>query len=104
MVNAPHRRPREEHSGAETRTHRASRGNGLRPLHRADLSEPEKGPPSGGKLGGTAERSIRPNQEDEGCANIFGGAFYVRDRGIYQKTRGREEVLACLDRAYTRGP
>ena len=24
--------------------------------------------------------------------------------GFTQKTRGREEVLACLDRAYTRGP
>lgn len=37
----------------------ASRGDGLRPLHRTGLSEPLKAA-GNSKLGGTADRSIRP--------------------------------------------
>ena len=43
------------------------------PLHGDALSEPGEGPPAGGKLGGTAERSIRPNTGGV-LRDFFGGA------------------------------
>ena len=119
-------KPRAGDRGKNTpqpRTERASKyGSRGRPLHRNGLSKPEKWS-SGceGKLGGTAERSIRPNPEEflplfdtkrggrpkgrSSCKIIRRCIFIMcAIMGFTKKSRTREEILPYFDRTLSRGP
>ena len=119
-------KPRAGDRGKNTpqpRTERASKyGSRGRPLHRNGLSEPEKWSSfHGGKLGGTAERSIRPNPEEflllfdtkrggrpkgrSSCKIIRRCIFIMcAIMGFTKKSRTREEILPYFDRTLSRGP
>lgn len=94
---SPHRRPREERSGAETRTHRASRGTGC-DRYIADLSGRKRGRRPAARRGTASAAFVLIKRTR--AAQTF-DVLYVRDRGIYPKDQGGKRSWP-VDRAYTR--